>query len=160
MDFNEILEKTTGLLSKYPSFSGDKSKQIRIVKDFDPHLPLVETDPMQQQQIFLNLFLNAADAMPDGGVLTVRTITLAAGDFIEISVSDTGEGVDEATARKIFIPFFTTKTKGTGLGLPTSKRLVEQNGGAINFQSTPGKGTVIKILFPVKQNPPLVNSIA
>lgn len=152
IDFNEILEKTTGLLSKYPSFSGEESKQIRIVKDFDKNLPLVETDPMQQQQVFLNLFLNAADAMTAGGVLTVKTRLNASDNLIEIYVSDTGTGIDEAIAKKLFIPFFTTKIKGTGLGLATSRRLVEQNGGSISFQSEQGKGTVFKILFPVKQD--------
>lgn len=150
IDFNELLEKVIDLLPRYPSFSRTGPGKIEIVKDFAENMPEVETDPLQQQQVFLNLLLNAADAMPEGGVLTVRTSCDRQGDWIEIVVSDTGQGIGEGLADKIFKPFFTTKPKGTGLGLATTKRLVQQFGGCIKVTSQQ-VGTSFKIRFPIQQ---------
>lgn len=149
--FNEILEKTSSLLPKYPRFLKDGSKEIHIVKDFVPDLPEVETDPMQMQQVFLNLFLNAADAMPEGGTLTVKTLCDPLDAFIQIVVSDTGQGMKEDVKAKLFMPFFTTKKKGTGLGLATSKRLIEQHGGTIGVENNEGGGVAFTIRLPIKQ---------
>ena len=153
MDLNDLLEKVIGLLSQYPSFSRDGSGKINIVKDFDKNMPTVEIDPLQQQQVFLNLFLNAADAMPEGGVLTVKTLHDSSADSMQVVVSDTGKGIKENVMDEVFKPFFTTKPKGTGLGLATTKRLIEQHGGTISVRNIHGEGASFKINFPAKQPP-------
>lgn len=150
INFDELLEKIIDLLPRYPSFSRVGTEKIEIVKEFAADMPEVETDPLQQQQIFLNLLLNAADAMPKGGVLTVKTSCNCRENWLEVVVADTGQGVAEDIRDKIFKPFFTTKPKGTGLGLATTKRLVQQFGGSITVISQP-TGTSFKIRFPIEQ---------
>ena len=136
-----------------------------IALEFHPQPGLwrVMIDPAQVDQILANLAANARDAMPRGGHLVIRTgnvvadealceehLGLEPGDYVLLSVSDDGLGMDEQTARHIFEPFYTTKVagKGTGLGLATVKGIVDQNGGHIDLQSAPGSGTVFRILLP------------
>lgn len=129
----------------------------------DPDLWRVMVDPAQVDQILANLAANARDAMPRGGHLMIRTenrdadeafceqhLGLEPGQYVLLSVSDDGMGMDEQTARHIFEPFYTTKVagKGTGLGLATVKGIVDQNGGYIDLESAPGRGTVFRILLP------------
>ena len=124
----------------------------------EPGLERVLMDPVQIEQIILNLILNARDAMPDGGTLTVETShrTLPAeeidGDaparYVALSVIDTGCGMDAETLDRIFEPFFTAKEKGTGLGLSTVYGIVEQGGGTIRVDSDPGRGTAFHVLLP------------
>jgi signal transduction histidine kinase len=118
-------------------------------------VPLIMADPMQLQQVLLNLALNGVDAMPDGGTLTVRTAWSGgpgAGSIV-IDVADTGRGISREHADKIFQPFFTTKAEGTGLGLATSKRLVDQHGGSIEVAANPAGGTVFRIHLPITTAP-------
>jgi len=136
-----------------------------IALEFHPQADLwrVMIDPAQVDQILANLAANARDAMPRGGHLVIRTancradegycddhLGLAPGDYVMLSVSDDGMGMDEQTSRHIFEPFYTTKIagKGTGLGLATVKGIVDQNGGTIELASAPGKGTEFHILLP------------
>ena len=151
IDVNDILDKTIIFSLKHPSLSSDTSTSINLLKDFDERLPETMADPVQLQQAFLNLLLNAIDAMPDGGTLAVKTSYHAEGNSIQIAISNTGKGIDEAVIGKIFQPFFTTKPKGTGLGLAITKRFIEQHGGDICVENNPGGGTIFNIFFPVKQ---------
>jgi signal transduction histidine kinase len=108
-------------------------------------------DPMQMQQVFLNLLLNAVEAMPNGGILATKTSYDIKLGSVQITISDTGTGMDESVKRKVFQPFFTTKRKGSGLGLAITRRLVEQHGGQIYLESDPGKGTVFNIFLQVNE---------
>jgi PAS domain S-box-containing protein len=138
-------------------------EDIEFTQTLLPDLGLVRADPGQIQQVLLNLVVNAREAMPKGGKLTVETANLeiegdvealrsgaTPGSYIEISVSDTGLGMNEQTKARIFEPFFTTKGlgKGTGLGLATVYGIVKQSGGNIAVSSTLGQGTSFKIQFP------------
>jgi CheY-like chemotaxis protein len=126
-------------------------------------LSLVEVDPDQLEQVVVNLVVNARDAMPAGGVLTIDTANididearsdlrpgLAVGAYVRLRVSDSGEGMEQLVLDHIFEPFFTTKPRGegTGLGLPTAFGIVAQAGGEIQVYSKPGVGTTVRILFP------------
>jgi signal transduction histidine kinase len=115
----------------------------------DRDVPLVEVDPTQLQQILMNLVLNARDAMPSGGVITLVTRRSRSG--AELLVSDTGIGMDDATRAQIFDPFFTTKPpgEGTGLGLSTVYGIVLQSRASIDVATSPGVGTTFVIRFPL-----------
>ena len=125
--------------------------------DLDPHLVPVMADPTQLEVAVLNLAINARDAMPDGGTLTIssrrRRVTddgeLEPGNYIELSISDTGCGMEPEVATRAFEPFFTTKEvgKGTGLGLSMVYGMARQSGGTARVESEPGKGTTVKLFF-------------
>ena len=112
-----------------------------------PREPLVvHADRGQLEQILINLVVNARDAMPQGGAVDVRLT--AEGEHVVLCIADTGVGMDETTRRHIFEPFFTTKRYGTGLGLPTVHSIVQQNGGSIDVQSVPAKGSSFTVRLP------------
>jgi two-component system, cell cycle sensor histidine kinase and response regulator CckA len=121
-----------------------------VIAKHDDGVHLVEADPGQIDQVIMNLVVNARDAMPAGGTLTISTGVSPDGSCIRLCVSDTGEGMDETTRRRIFEPFFTTKEvgKGTGLGLSTVVGIVEQSGGHIEVRSAPGAGATFEIDLP------------
>ena len=145
-------------------------EDIHLQYFFDPALPCIKADPVQIEQIIMNLVLNARDAIPKKGEITIRTQTarfdkitrfmhdeIKPGRYVEFSVEDDGEGMPPEVMAQIFEPFFTTKEvgRGTGLGLSTVFGIVKQSGGAIRFQSTPGEGTRVSIYFPVVDDEPL-----
>lgn len=149
VDLNGLLDNS--IRNAEMSVLQDPAKKIIFQKDFFPNLPLVNADSAQLQQVFLNILLNAADAIDGEGVVT--TVTRTDGDdAVRIELLDTGQGIDEATLAKIFNPFFTTKRKGTGLGLSICKRLVEQQHGTIAATSRVGAGTRFIIRIPTAQN--------
>jgi signal transduction histidine kinase len=139
---------------------------VRLVgEDVDLKLKLhaqgsaIRADPNQIEQVILNLVVNARDAMPSGGTLTIETATTGeagAGSHVTIAVADTGFGMDEATRLQVFEPFFTTKGagKGTGLGLSIVHSIVEQSGGSIAVESAVGRGTTFRISLPMMDAPP------
>lgn len=150
-DVNSVLDASIDLALRHPLFSSRDSKPITIEKDYDSRLPETMADPLQLQQVFMNLLLNAADAMPDGGPIIVQTTHEESTRSLRITVTDSGKGVNEAVINRIFQPFFTTKTKGTGLGLSITKRLIEQHGGSIWVQNSPDRGASFTIMIPVRQ---------
>ncbi len=151
VDVNELLEGTIALAQRLPVFSSGNGKGVRVVRLFDPRAWEIAADPLQLQQVFMNLIVNAAEAMPQGGTITVRTSYEPETHLLQIAVMDTGEGIDPEIVDKIFNPFYTTKSKGTGLGLSITKRLVEQHGGAIRAVNNLDRGVSFLVTLPVKQ---------
>ena len=130
-------------------------ENIELVAELDPQLEPVEMDPAQMQQTILNLVLNARDAMPDGGKVTLITSNCknnssAKASAVEFSVRDNGCGMDDETRAHVFEPFFSTKGpgRGTGLGLATVHNIVAQHGGTIQVESAPGQGTRVVVRLP------------
>jgi signal transduction histidine kinase len=106
----------------------------------------VNADPKKMRQVFWNLGINAVEAMPGGGELTVSTKNT--NEFVEITFKDTGTGIDKSNSDNIFYPFFTTKEQGTGLGLAIAYRIIEEHKGRLNVQSSSGNGTTFEIILP------------
>lgn len=152
LNVNSLLNTILAFYVKNRSHAADHPNPVTILKDLQP-LPETMADPMQLQQIFLNIALNAMDAMPKGGTLKVRTYFEGGPDLIHIEISDTGKGISAEHAENIFQPFFTTKPKGTGLGLAISKQLIEQHGGSISAAGGPDGGTVFRIRLPLSAAP-------
>lgn len=151
VSINGVIEMTIAfyLVSHGPSsqvFGG-----IDIRKSMGENLPWTMADPVQLQQVFLNLFLNAGDAMPQGGALAVRTRYDASADSIRIDIKDTGTGIHPEILGRIFSPFLTTKPKGTGLGLAICKQIIEQHDGCIGAENDPAGGALFRIVLPVKR---------
>lgn len=144
-DINFLIENIILLVRNQTSF-----RNIRIEKDLAADIPEIQADTDQVQQVFINIILNAAEAMTKGGMLTITSRVSASKDFIEISFKDSGPGISETVREKIFDPFFTTKEHGTGLGLSISYGIIEQHGGTITVESTPGEGSVFTIELPIK----------
>jgi PAS domain S-box-containing protein len=143
VDVNHVLEETLSLMA-HPL----KSSHIQIVKQLGESLPAVRGSANKLQQVFLNLFLNARDAMPGGGMLEIRTA--AHNGSVEVEIADTGAGIPREHIHRIFDPFFTTKAsgRGTGLGLSVSYGIIKEHAGKIDVRSTPGKGTSFHVEFP------------
>src|ERR1700694_3156021 len=143
MDVNRVVEETLSLVA-HPL----RTSQIQIVKQLGDPLPAVRGSANKLQQVFLNLFLNARDAMPGGGMLEVRTA--AHNGSVEVEIADTGAGIAREHIHRIFDPFFTTKSngRGTGLGLSVSYGIIKEHAGKIDVRSTPGKGTSFHVEFP------------
>jgi two-component system, NtrC family, sensor kinase len=148
VDINSVLEETLALV-QHPL----KTAQVNVVKNYKQELPAVLGSITRLQQVFLNLFMNARDAMPQGGMLEVRT--LANNGSVAIEVTDTGAGIPPENLQRIFDPFFTTKAtgKGTGLGLSVSYGIIKEHAGKVDVRSTPGKGTSFRLEFPVARKP-------
>ncbi len=150
-NLNDLLDRIVDFSIKHPAQDSAGKGKINVHKVYDAHLPSVRVDPMQFQQIFLNLILNAAEAMPGGGRLSVTTRHKPEDGFLCIEIADTGKGIEIKDLDKIFQPFFTTKKKGSGLGLAITKRLVEQHDGKISVSSNPGQGATVLIELPVNE---------
>jgi two-component system NtrC family sensor kinase len=145
-DAGDIVEKSLQLMTNH--FYKNK---IATELALEPNLPSIEADPRQIEQVLVNLYLNAIDAMPDGGRLHV-SLGRAGADTLEIAVSDTGMGISSDELGKIFQPFFSAKKKsGLGLGLPISRRIVANHGGRIAVESRPAQGTTFRIFLPVTE---------
>jgi len=148
VDLNRLVEKTLLLNQNLL-----KINKVKIEKDLDPELLEIIGSEDQLQQVFMNMVSNAVEAMDasGGGTLSVHTSHLLEEDKVMVSFKDTGTGIPEENMSRLFEPFFTTKTKGkgVGLGLSVAYGIVEEHGGAIQVDSSPGKGTVFSVLLPV-----------
>lgn len=162
IDLNEVITGFEKLLRR------TISEDIELVTHLAPKPAVVNADPSQLEQILVNLAVNARDAMPEGGRLTVETadvdleetslseeLDLAPGRYATLTIADTGRGMDEATSQRVFEPFFTTKPRGrgTGLGMSTVYGIVKQGAGHIEVDSTPGEGTTFRIYLPLADDP-------
>jgi two-component system NtrC family sensor kinase len=148
VDVNGIILDTLALLEHQ-----FKTAKIRVQDELSDHLPRITGNPGRLQQVFLNLFLNARDAMPEGGTLRIMTSN---GEGVSVMVSDTGSGIAQEHIRRIYDPFFTTKTspaegqgRGTGLGLSVTYGIIQEHAGKIRVESRPGEGTTFYVDFPM-----------
>jgi signal transduction histidine kinase len=150
-DLNEVVDDTILFTEHHLT----RFRNIELTVRKEDGLPKVFADKVHVQQALINIIMNAAQAMPEGGPLSIETGTRADG-FAWIAVTDNGTGIEEADLARIFEPFFTTKAKGegTGLGLSLTKKLVEANMGKIEVESTKGQGSTFRLLFPVSENGP------
>ncbi len=152
VDVNKIILETLALMEHQFKTSG-----IRVEDELTSHLPAIQGNPGRLQQVFLNLFLNAKDAMANGGTLKISTMN---GDAVSVVVSDTGAGIAQEHIQRIYDPFFTTKTapqegqrKGTGLGLSVTYGIIQEHAGKIRVESRPGEGTTFYLDFPLTRKP-------
>lgn len=146
---NDVLKQTTAFLDNEIRF-----RNIELIWNLATDLPSIQSDASQIQQVILNLFNNAIDAIDRSGHITVSTGFEAASDMVSISIRDDGPGMDKEVQKRIFDPFFTTKKvgEGTGLGLSISYSIISKLGGSIRFESEAGQGTEFTILLPVKHH--------
>jgi signal transduction histidine kinase len=157
LNFNDILTQFNNMIERIIG------EGIEMVTQLDPYLDIIKADQAQMEQVAMNLVVNAIDAMPHGGRLTIETanvvldetytiqqVDVRPGPYVMLSVSDTGTGIGKELLPKVFIPFFTTKAKGkgTGLGLATVHGIVTQSGGHVHVSSKPGQGTCFKVYLP------------
>ncbi len=160
VDLREVVRSSGRLLERIIG------ADVRVLHRLEEEVPLVRVDPGQLEQVLLNLAVNARDAMPQGGVLTLAVTHeevgealatslpgLSPGFHVTLSVADTGTGMTEEVRQRVFEPFFTTKEKGkgTGLGLAMVYGTVKQSGGSIHVESSPGQGAVFRLRFPVPE---------
>ncbi len=155
VDLNAVVRKTVQLVASTP-----ESRGVELKVRYDDMLPPVLGDPDAMVQVFLNLGLNACQAMPDGGVLEILTTRrrrsrLGYGQFAEVRLRDTGVGIAQDRLKKLFIPFYTTKSRGTGLGLAIAQRIVSQHGGTIEVRSTPDEGSTFSVFLPAAPGVPI-----
>ena len=166
-DINRLLIEQNLLFSR-------ANKAVVFKEEFDTELWNVEADQDQIEQVILNIYMNALQAMPEGGTLTVRTENVTidkerftpyrvkAGDYVKISVIDTGIGMDEKTQRRIFDPFFTTRDmgRGTGLGLASVYGIIKNHEGFINVESQKNRGTRLEFFLPASRKPAPLKQLA
>jgi signal transduction histidine kinase len=153
LNINTLLKGTLDLLDHQM-----EKQELRVVTDFEKNVPAVAADPDQLQQVFLNLILNALQAMPEGGTLCLRTSikdiakTGSSEDrrqYLEVCVEDTGVGMEKEVIQNIFRPFYTTKKMGTGLGLMVAEGIIEDHEGWIDVESEAGKGSKFRVYLNV-----------
>ena len=163
VDLNETARGTLNLIES------SAPKSITVSSELEPDLPMVEADQRQLRQILMNLLLNAVESIEDDGTVTLRTglrdftvgelrsmvqgRMVSPGEHVFCEVQDTGRGIAPEVREKIFDPFFSTKFTGRGMGLAAVQGIVRSHGGALSFESQPGKGTIFRVILPVADKP-------
>jgi len=142
-DVNEILQSLLAFMANEL-----RGKKVEVMFDLRPELPSVEADENQLRQAFLNLLRNAVEAMAARGG-TLRVATALRDAEVEVRIADTGSGIADEDLPKVFEPFFSTKEKGTGLGLPLTQQIIQEHGGSIGVQSAAGQGTIFTVRLPL-----------
>jgi len=145
LDVNALLDEVLDFVQPEVSRA-----DVRINRGYEPNLPPLSADAGRLKQAFLNIIINAQQAMPEGGELIVRT--RRAGDGIETDFIDTGVGIASEDLSRIWDVYHSTKERGTGLGLPTARRIVEEHEGTIRVHSEQGKGTCFTVSLPLKES--------
>jgi len=145
-DVNNLLEDVLLIIHKQAA-----QNNISVTKKLDAAVPLTRFDPNQMEQVFLNIMINAFEAMPDGGTLTVQTLLKNNKRQIEIDFTDTGSGIPKESLEKVFEPFYSTKCEegGTGLGLTICKEVIKEHDGSIEIKSFIDVGTTVSVTLPV-----------
>jgi len=144
VDLNRLLTQIVDFATNHTDMRG-----VTITTEFAPELPQVMLDGDQMRQVAINLILNAGGAMPEGGILTVRTEQLDK-EHVQIAFADSGCGIPPENIERIFEPFYTTKERGTGLGLAITRQIIEHHNGNISIESTPGTGTTVRVTLPIE----------
>jgi signal transduction histidine kinase len=153
VNLNQVVEEGLRFLESQCTKSG-----IELVRALQPDLPDISADPSQLQQVLVNLVVNAIQASPSGGKLTIETH--GGRDFVSLAVTDTGTGMTEEVKSKIFTPFFTTKDidQGTGLGLAVMHGIVTSHRGVIHVESEVGRGSRFEVQLPLNSSGKAENS--
>jgi PAS domain S-box-containing protein len=147
VNINQLIDETLSFLSHQPIF-----RKAKIIKSLTSPLPQITADLNQIRQVLINMLINAAQSMPNGGELKVQTSKIKFKEWVKIDISDTGEGISPENQKRIFDPFFTTKKgQGTGLGLSISLSYIKNHSGEITFHSELKKGTTFSIFLPIRQ---------
>lgn len=142
---NDIIDNTISLMEAY-----FKNLKIDLVKKYETMMPDIVIDQDQIRQVFLNMFKNAAESMPNGGKLIIETTSEK--EYIKINITDTGEGMDANTVENIFTPFYTKKKEGTGIGLAVSQKIIDEHEGFIKVKSELNQGTTFSIFLPIQNH--------
>jgi len=148
-DVNQVIDNVLALTNKRLQHG-----HVAVETHLAPDLPLLRVVPDQLAQVFLNMVINAVEAMPDGGRLKIRTTKTSDDQWIRVTFTDNGAGMDQETRASIFEPFFTTKRTGTGLGLAISYGIIERHGGQIEVDSVPGVGSTFAVRLPITDESP------
>jgi signal transduction histidine kinase len=143
VDLNALIQETVQLLDA--QFKAPGHPAIKADLQLDASLGPIKADPIQMQRVLQNLLLNAVDAMPQGGTMTLST--RKDNGFTRLEISDTGEGLTKEECSRLFTPYYTTKQHGTGLGLAIVQSVISDHGAKISVESEPGKGTTFQIVF-------------
>jgi PAS domain S-box-containing protein len=149
-NINKLLDNTVNFSMMQISNTAGAAQGVKVLKDYDDNLPNTNADPLQLRQVFMNIIMNANDAMGNNGTLSLKTSYNEATHSILTEFSDSGEGLEKKVIDDIFKPFFTTKSKGSGLGLAISRRIVELHGGEITVENKPDRGALFSIRLPVE----------
>ncbi|WNS76443.1 PAS domain S-box protein [Bacillus sp. DTU_2020_1000418_1_SI_GHA_SEK_038] len=149
-DINELLQYVITLIN-----TRAKLKNIAIVQESDSELPIIHCDEHQIKQVFVNILQNAVEAMENGGVIQIQTMR-SESDNIRFRIIDQGCGISEDRIKSIGEPFYSTKEKGTGLGLMISHKIVQEHGGTLSLESTINKGTIVDVILPIGKSEPVL----
>jgi two-component system, NtrC family, sensor histidine kinase HydH len=144
-DLTKMLDTAIALVER-------EAPGIAIYRNYEPELRPFAFDAELLERVFYNLVLNAAQASPPGGAVTVKTRSAAG--VAEVAVIDRGAGIEQRNLNSIFNPFFTTKPAGVGLGLAIVSKIVDEHGGTITVESEPGKGSIFRVALPMQQSVP------